>query len=201
MSVSCSPHVYCIGAYRFRIRAEDGVVCRPNLAHRLAVKAYQVGGQDLQRKFNDIIFNAAFAEGNDISDTDFLVNTAVEIGLMNREKVMPSFLPHIILSSQAQASEFLRSTECQDCVDKMVSAARAIGVNGVPFIIIDGKWALNGVQPKECYMQVCLASCSSWCTHSQRVPKIFRKLALSQGPPTPLLTQSCNDYKGPIPVQ
>lgn len=145
--------------------AEDGIVCRPNLAHRLSVKAYQVGGQDMQRDFNDIIFNAAFAEGSDISDADFLVNTAVEIGLMNREK----------------ASEFLRSTECQDCVDKMISAATAIGIKGVPFIIIDGKWAVNGVQPKECYIQ------------------IFRKLALSQGPPTPLgLTQSCNDYKGPV---
>ncbi|KIM54378.1 hypothetical protein SCLCIDRAFT_136993 [Scleroderma citrinum Foug A] len=124
--------------------AEDGIVCRPSLAHRLAVKAYQVGGQDMQRDFNDIIFNAAFAEGSDISDADFLVNTAVEIGLMNREK----------------ASEFLRSTECQDCVDKMISAATAIGLKGVPFIIIDGKWAVNGVQPKECYIQVRLASCS-----------------------------------------
>ncbi|KAL4062229.1 thioredoxin-like protein [Scleroderma yunnanense] len=153
--------------------ADDGILCRPNLAHRLAVKAYQVGGQDMQRDFNDIVFNAAFAEGNDISDSDFLINTAVEIGLMNRDK----------------ASEFLRSTECQDCVDKMINAARANGVNGVPFIIIDWKWAINGVQSKECYIQ------------------IFRKLALSRGPPTPLgLMQPCNDYSAPtkspaLPVQ
>lgn len=80
--------MHTTGAYWFHIRAEDGIVCRPNLAHRLSVKAYQIGGQDMQRDFNDIIFNAAFAEGSDISDADFLVNTAVEIGLMNREKVM-----------------------------------------------------------------------------------------------------------------
>ncbi|KAI6025574.1 thioredoxin-like protein [Pisolithus orientalis] len=112
----------------------------PNLAHRLAVKAYHVGGQDMQREFNDIIFKAAFADGRDISDPDFLVDTAARVGLMNREK----------------ASEFLRSTECQDCVDKMIDAAKANDVKGVPFIIIDGKWALNGVQPKECYIQASL---------------------------------------------
>lgn len=144
--------------------AEDGIICRPNLAHRLAVKAYQVGGQDMQREFNDLIFRAAFAEGRDISDFNFLVETAAQIGLMNKEK----------------ASEFLRSTECQDCVDKMIDAAKANQVNGVPFIIIDGKWALNGVQPKECYIQ------------------IFRKLALP--PPEPLAPppRSCNDRRASI---
>lgn len=145
--------------------AEDGVVCRPNLAHRLAVKAYHVGGQDMQREFNDIIFKAAFADGRDISDPDFLVDTAVQVGLMNREK----------------ASEFLRSTECQDCVDKMIDAAKANDVKGVPFIIIDGKWALNGVQPKECYIQ------------------IFRKLALPPEPLTPVGTpRSCSDCRPPV---
>lgn len=144
--------------------AEDGIICRPNLAHRLAVKAYQVGGQDMQREFNDLIFRAAFAEGRDISDFNFLVETTAQIGLMNKEK----------------ASEFLRSTECQDCVDKMIDAAKANQVNGVPFIIIDGKWALNGVQPKECYIQ------------------IFRKLALP--PPEPLAPppRSCNDRRASI---
>ncbi|KAG6329400.1 hypothetical protein ID866_9689 [Astraeus odoratus] len=140
--------------------AEDGVVCRTNLAHRLAAKAYLVGGTEMQKELNDIIFREALAEGNDITDIDFLVDAAVEIGLMNREKAL----------------EFLRSTECQDCVDKMVNAARANGVAGVPFIIIDGKWALNGVQPKECYVQ------------------IFRKLALSQMPPTPI---GLTEYTGP----
>ncbi|KAI6039778.1 thioredoxin-like protein [Pisolithus marmoratus] len=139
--------------------AEDGVICRPNLAHRLAVKAYQVGGQDMQRDFNDVIFHAAFAEGRDINDSDFLIEAAVQIGLMNREK----------------ASEFLRSTECQDCVDKMIDAAKANQVKGVPFIIIDGKWALNGVQSKECYIQ------------------IFRKLALLPEPLT--IQRSCNDSR------
>jgi predicted DsbA family dithiol-disulfide isomerase len=40
----------------------------------------------------------------------------------------------------------------------MIEAARASGVNGVPSIIIDGKWALNGVQSTECYLQVSIFS-------------------------------------------
>lgn len=62
--------------------------------------------------------------------------------------------PHPFAQPTPQAVEFLKSTETLDCVEKMVQAARANGVNGVPFIIIDGKWALNGVQSAECYIQV-----------------------------------------------
>lgn len=54
----------------------------------------------------------------------------------------------------SQAAEFLQSTEYLDCVEKMVEAAKAQGINGVPFVIIDGKWAVNGVQPVECFIQV-----------------------------------------------
>lgn len=117
---------------------DEGVVCRAVLAHRLAVKAYQVGGQEMQQELNKTIFHAAFEQGSDISDPDFLIQAAVKVGLMNEER----------------AAEFLRSTECQDCVDKMIDAAKAGGVSGVPFVIIDGKWAISGVQRREYYTQV-----------------------------------------------
>ena len=135
-------------------RAEDGIVCRSTQAHRLSVKAYQVGGQAMQQELNSLIFDACFAKGEDISCDNFLADIAVKVGLMNRERVC---LPHLyrpLCSDTFQAVEFLKSTEALDCVEKMIDAARANGVNGVPFIIIDGKWALNGVQPMDCYIQV-----------------------------------------------
>ncbi|KAF9223449.1 thioredoxin-like protein [Gyrodon lividus] len=145
--------------------AEDGIVCRSIQAHRLSVKAYQVGGQLMQTELNSILFDACFAKGDDISDDTFLANAAAKVGLMNKERAL----------------EFLKSTETLDCVEKMIEAARANGVNGVPFIIIDGKWALNGVQPMECYLQ------------------IFRKLAQSSGSPIPSgISRACSDCKGPI---
>lgn len=68
-------------------------------------------------------------------------------------------IPSLSLLKHPKAIEFLKSTEAVDCVEKMVQAARANGVNGVPFIIIDGKWAVNGVQSVECYVQVCMFFC------------------------------------------
>ncbi|KAF9237642.1 thioredoxin-like protein [Melanogaster broomeanus] len=104
-------------------------------------------------------------KGEDISDNNVLADAAAKVGLLNRERAM----------------EFLNSTEALDCVNKMVEAARANGVKGVPFIIIDGKWALNGVQPMECYLQ------------------IFRKLAQPSGSPTPSgMSKTCLDCKGTL---
>jgi predicted DsbA family dithiol-disulfide isomerase len=130
--------------------AEDSIVCVTTQAHRLSAKAYQTGGQGVQNRFNAFIFDACLVKGVDISNEDVLVDAAVNIGLMNKE----------------EATEFLRSTECLDCVEKMVEAARAQGINGVPFVIIDGKWAVNGLQPVECFIQ------------------IFRKLAQLPAPQT-----------------
>ena len=62
-------------------------MARSTLAHRLAVKAYKVGGQEMQKKLNDILFAAAFADCKDISDVEFLADAAEKIGLMNKTEV------------------------------------------------------------------------------------------------------------------
>jgi predicted DsbA family dithiol-disulfide isomerase len=62
-------------------------VAPSTLAHRLAVKAYQVGGQEMQGKFNDILFEASFAELKDISDVELLADAAEKVGLMNKTEV------------------------------------------------------------------------------------------------------------------
>lgn len=130
------------------------MVCRSTQAHRLSVKAYQVGGQAMQQQLISLVFDACFAKGEDISNDNFLADIAVKVGLMNRGRVCFSVLHNSLGSDALEAIEFLKSTETLDCVEKMIEAARANGVNGVPFIIIDGKWALNGVQSMDCYLQV-----------------------------------------------
>ncbi|KAG1821783.1 thioredoxin-like protein [Suillus subaureus] len=117
---------------------QDGIVARSTLAHRLSVKAYKVGGQAMQGRLNDILFKAVFTDCQDVSDVEFLADAAEKVGLMNK----------------TEATTFLQDTDCKNCVNQMIEAARASGVNGVPSIIIDGKWALNGVQSTECYLQV-----------------------------------------------
>lgn len=41
----------------------------------------------MQGKFNDILFEASFAEGKDISDVELLADTAEKVGLMNKAQV------------------------------------------------------------------------------------------------------------------
>ncbi|KAH0838802.1 thioredoxin-like protein [Lanmaoa asiatica] len=118
--------------------AEDSIVCGTTQAHRLSAKAYRDGGQGLQNKLNTFIFDACLTKGVNINDEDLLVDAAVHIGLM----------------SKVEATEFLHSSEYLGCVEKMVEAARAQGISGVPFVIIDSKWAVNGLQPVECFIQI-----------------------------------------------
>ena len=39
-------------------------------------------------------------------------------------------------------------------VDDQIKEARAKGVTGVPFTIIDGRWAVSGGQPAPIFVQV-----------------------------------------------
>jgi predicted DsbA family dithiol-disulfide isomerase len=77
-----------------RFSAEDGIVAQSTLAHRLSVKAYKVGGQEMQGKFNDIVFEAVFAECKDISNVEFLADAAEKVGLMNKTEVWSLFKPN-----------------------------------------------------------------------------------------------------------
>lgn len=57
----------------------------------------------------------------------------------------------------------------------MMTEARRKGVNGVPFVVIDGKWAVSGGQTAEVYSQVrCLCVI---CQLFADIPQIFKKLA------------------------
>jgi predicted DsbA family dithiol-disulfide isomerase len=67
--------------------AEDGIVARSTLAHRLSVKAYKVGGQAMQGPLNDILFKAVFTDYQDVSDVEFLADAAEKVGLMNKTEV------------------------------------------------------------------------------------------------------------------
>lgn len=50
--------------------------------------------------------------------------------------------------------QFLESDECLEEVETMMNEARRKGINGVPFVVIDGRWAVSGGQTAEVYSQV-----------------------------------------------
>lgn len=63
------------------------------------------------------------------------------------------------VSTLLQALEFLKSDEYRTEVEHMANEARKKGVTGVPFTIINGKWAVSGGQTSDVYTQVRTNKC------------------------------------------
>ncbi|EIW57443.1 thioredoxin-like protein [Trametes versicolor FP-101664 SS1] len=142
----------------------DGQLCQTLRAHRLLRKAFEVGGQELQEKVQDVLFYTYFTEGKDISDLDYLTELADASGVLTKD----------------QALEFFKSDEYRTEVEHMANEARKKGVTGVPFTIINGKWAVSGGQTSDVYTQ------------------IFRKLA-GKGPLHAIPdAPSCSDHACPM---
>ncbi|KAI0326619.1 thioredoxin-like protein [Cubamyces sp. BRFM 1775] len=142
----------------------EGWLCQTIRAHRLLRKAYMVGGQELQEKVLEAIFYAYFTEGKNIADIHFLGELAEDTGVFSKD----------------EAVEFLKSDEYRAEIEQMANEARKKGVSGVPFTIINGRWAVSGGQTADVYTQ------------------IFRKLA-GKGPlHTIPAAPSCSDAGCPI---
>ncbi|HEX8392193.1 MAG TPA: DsbA family oxidoreductase [Longimicrobium sp.] len=114
----------------------DAVTTAPNTrsAHRLILHAQQNGvGQEMA----DALFRAYFSEGRDVGRTGVLADVAAGVGL-DRDRV----------------ARFLAGSEFADEVDASQADAAAHGVNGVPFFVLEGKYAFSGAQPLETFVSV-----------------------------------------------
>jgi predicted DsbA family dithiol-disulfide isomerase len=103
-------------------------------AHRLTMFAKTKG---LMKEMTERILHAYFTESKHIGDHETLTQLAVEVGL-NREEV----------------EQMLASDEMADDVRTDERTAKQIGVTGVPFFLIDQKYALTGAQPTDVFVQV-----------------------------------------------
>ncbi|MEH7495403.1 DsbA family oxidoreductase [Neobacillus niacini] len=102
-------------------------------AHRLTLYAKHKG---LMKEMTERILQAYFTESKHIGDHETLTELAVEVGL-NREEV----------------SKMLSSDEMSDVVRADEQTAKQYGVTGVPFFLINKKYALTGAQPTETFVQ------------------------------------------------
>lgn len=102
-------------------------------AHRLTMFAETKG---LMNEMTERILRAYFTESRHIGDHDTLIQLASEIGL-NKEEV----------------AEMLASEEMGEAVRADEQAARQYGVTGVPFYLINKKFAITGAQPTEVFVQ------------------------------------------------
>ncbi|WHY03501.1 DsbA family oxidoreductase [Neobacillus sp. DY30] len=102
-------------------------------AHRLTLYAKNHGKM---KEMTERILRAYFTESKHIGDHETLTDLAVEVGL-NREAV----------------AKMLASEEMADEVHFDEQTAKQYGVTGVPFFLINKKYALTGAQPTETFVQ------------------------------------------------
>lgn len=102
-------------------------------AHRLLHLALEHGHQD---ELKESLDHATFSEGSPTSDHSALRALAVRAGL-------PEVEVHAVLTSD-RYSNAVRADEAQ---------ARAYGISGVPFFVIDGRYGISGAQPAGAVLQ------------------------------------------------
>lgn len=111
-------------------------------AHRFSHLAAQHGVQDVAE---EKLFAAHFIEGKDIDDAEVLKAIGKEIGI-NESEV------DAMLSSDKYVQD-VRNDELE---------AQQIGARGVPFFVIDRKYAVSGAQPAEVFLN---ALTTAWNEH------------------------------------
>ncbi|MGP3562209.1 DsbA family oxidoreductase [Geobacillus sp. BK01] len=125
-------------------------------AHRLAQYAKEKG------KLNDMVerlFYAYFTESKFISDRDVLLALAEAAGL-----------------DRTEAEEVLAGGRYTEEVRRDEEEAAALGVRGVPFFVLNRKYAVSGAQPVEVFRQ---ALEKVWEEEQQTSP--LQPLATDQG--------------------
>ena len=129
-----------------RVRAEaeqegldldfEGIRVAPNTlrAHRLLSWAE---GSGHQHELAEALFRSYFREGRDVGDPEVLAAVAGEAGL-----------------DADAAAAMLASDDELDKVRQELSLAQAVGVTGVPFFVMAGKFAIPGAQPRDVMRQL-----------------------------------------------
>ncbi|KAA2245430.1 DsbA family oxidoreductase [Chitinophaga agrisoli] len=112
---------------------DKAVVANSFDAHRFSHLAAQHGLGDAAE---ESLFKAYFTEGKNIADHAVLADLGASIGL-NAGEVSAA------LAGNGYANE----------VHQDISEAAALGARGVPFFVIDRKYAVSGAQPEEVFLQ------------------------------------------------
>ncbi|MDI1355542.1 MAG: DsbA family oxidoreductase [bacterium] len=111
---------------------DKAVVANSFDAHRLIQFAKKRNKGDAAE---ERLFKAYFTEGKNTADHKVLLQLGEEIGLKHEE-----------------ISAMLKSNDFAEEVHKDITEAQAVGVRGVPFFVIDRKFAVSGAQDSKVFL-------------------------------------------------
>lgn len=112
-----------------------------SLKHANTRRAHRVlhlaKSQGLQAEMQERLFQAYFSEGRNVADAETLAELGEEVGL-DADEVRDAF----------------DDEEFGDAVDQDITRARMLGVNGVPFFLLDQQYGVSGAQSADSFEQV-----------------------------------------------
>lgn len=117
----------------------DKIARSPNTfnAHRLIQLAQT---RNLGNQVAETLFRGYFLQGRDLGDTATLAELGGSAGL------------------QEDLSQFLAGEQQADAVRNDLDSARQMGIGGVPFFILEGRYTLSGAQPVALFVQALQAA-------------------------------------------
>jgi predicted DsbA family dithiol-disulfide isomerase len=134
-----------LGAERgIDFRFDDAIGGNTFDAHRLLHLALLRG---CQPELKQRLFRAYFTDGQPIGDPATLRAAALEVGLDEHEV-------DALLAGDAFAAE----------VRADIAEAQRLGISGVPFFVVDGRYGLSGAQPPEAIASVIGDAHAAACT-------------------------------------
>jgi len=110
-------------------------------AHRVVHLAASHGRED---QMLERLYKAYFTEQRSVFDVESLVSLAVEEGL-----------------DATEVREALESDRYLDAIRRDLEEARMLGVTGVPFFVIDGRYGISGAQATEVFTRALVMACQA----------------------------------------
>jgi len=110
---------------------ERALITNTFSAHKILHLAKKYGKSS---EMEEQLFKAHFLNGENVGSIEVLSNLAEKLGI-----------------SKDEALQTLSSEEFNDEVNQDVTEGRNNGVTGVPFFILNGKYAVSGAQPAELF--------------------------------------------------
>ena len=117
-----------------QFNSETMIVANSFNAHRLIQLAKTCG---LGNELEEALFIAQFIEGKNIDDKETLIETGISVGL-NEDDLDEIF-----------SSDHFSKEVKQDEMD-----AQTLGISGVPFFVLNNKYAVSGAQSPETFLNV-----------------------------------------------
>jgi len=127
---------------------DKAVVANSFDAHRLIQLAKYNGKGDAME---ERLFKAYFTEGKNTADHAILIQLGTEIGL-----------------DPAAIKKVLESNEYADNVEQDIYEAQQIGVRGVPYFVLNDRYAVSGAQASETFLGALNKAYGEWKKERER---------------------------------